>query len=81
MSVGRGFVVVTPSDTDKIAKDASGNYPDALFVGNGGTVVVVGIDGSKATLNNVANGQILPFACARINATGTTASGIVGIYI
>lgn len=51
-----------------------------LFVGTGGNVKITDTEGNAATFNNVMSGSILPVACARVWATGTTASGFVGLY-
>lgn len=81
MSLGRGFVAVTPSDSVDIARDARGEFPGALRFGTGGTASVVGSDGTVVTLINIADGEVFDSRVRRVNATGTTASDIVGIYI
>jgi hypothetical protein len=79
-NIGTGFVAVTPSDSNDIAKNAAGRYPSALRFGTGGTAVLVGEDGQTVTLTNIANGETIPVICKRVNATSTTASAIIGIY-
>lgn len=81
MSLGQGFVSITPSDTVDVPRDANGDFPSALYVGVTGNVSVVGADGSSAVLQNVAAGIPLPVRVRRVNATGTTATGLVGIYL
>lgn len=80
-NIGKGFVTITPSDTVNIAKDGNLNPPNAVRFGTGGTAVIVGLDGSQATITNISNGEVLPIAVTRINATGTTAANIVGFYL
>lgn len=82
MSVGRGFVTVAPHDSNDVRKDASGGFPDAVRFGTGGTAVIVGPDDSVATFTNIANGETIPVAFKRINATGSSGiADIIGIYI
>jgi hypothetical protein len=79
-NIGSGFVTVTPSDTTNIPKK-NGRFPSALRFGTGGAAVIVSIDDTVGTLTNIADGETVPVMCKRVNATGTTASSIVGIYI
>jgi len=71
---GMDMFAVTPSDATDFALSARG-----LYVGVGGTVVVVTLAGVAITFVNVASGQILPVACRRVNSTGTTATNIIGL--
>lgn len=80
MSLGQGFVAITPSDTVNIAENAQGEFPGAIYVGVTGDISVVGADGSEVTFENVPVGWH-PIRVRRINSTGTTASAIVGIYL
>lgn len=69
-----GVVAVTPSDaTDLPARVRS------LYVGGAGDISVVASDGSTATLSTVPAGSIIPLWVRRVNATGTTATSIVGL--
>ena len=53
----------------------------ALYVGNGGDVSVVFAPGSTPVIfPNVQAGTILPVRVTQVRATGTTATGIVGMY-
>ena len=68
-----GFAVVTSDTTD---------FNDtfrSLYVGTAGNVVVVTMDGTVLTFKNVANGQTIQMMGKRVNATGTTASDIIGL--
>lgn len=66
---------VTPNDGVDL-----GTLPRALMVTAGGDVAVVLQDGSSLTLPGLAVGVIYPVRPARILATGTTATGIKGLY-
>lgn len=52
----------------------------ALYIGTGGDVTAVSSDGTAVLFSNTSSGTILPVECVRVNATGTTASGIVALY-
>jgi hypothetical protein len=65
------FFAITPSDTV--------NFPErqtAIYVGVGGTIAMVPQGGLVVTITAIA-GALLPFDLIRINATGTTATGLV----
>lgn len=66
---------VTPSDTVALAYDCIG-----LWVGVTGNVAVTMQDGSKATFTAVPSGTLLPVSPAFVNATNTTATGIVALF-
>jgi hypothetical protein len=69
------FVAVTPSDTVGFGFSARG-----LYVGVGGTVAVVGLQGGSAVnFVGVPTGAVLDVQCIRVNATGTTATNIVAL--
>lgn len=52
----------------------------AIYVGQGGNVTLTTASGQTATFVNVADGSILPLRVQRIYQTGTTATGLVGLY-
>ncbi len=54
--------------------------PRAIWVGNGGTIVVTTLDGDTLTFTNVPSGQYFVFMPKTVQATGTTASGLVGVW-
>lgn len=70
-------VSITPNDTIDIAET-----PRALFINVGGTLKVIAADNedSEAVTLVVTNGFILPGRIRRVFATGTTASGIFGLF-
>lgn len=65
---------ITPDDGADL-----GIVPRALFCGGAGSVVLRDRNGTEAAYA-LAAGQILPFRPVRVLATGTTATGIVGLY-
>jgi hypothetical protein len=70
------FFAVTPSDV------VGGNFTTparGLYVGVAGNVSVVPAVGAAVTFVGVPAGYILPVEAIRVNATGTTATSIVGL--
>lgn len=51
----------------------------ALYVGEPGSLQVQMVSGQTVTFANVQAGVVYPFRVARVMATGTTASGLVGL--
>lgn len=69
-----GAAAITPSD--------AGALPDpvrAIYVGTGGTLRVRMLSGETVTLAGVLGGAIYPLRVAQVLATGTTATGLVGL--
>jgi hypothetical protein len=64
---------ITPSNEDDIAATRG------VYVGGTGTVVAI-INGAAVTFTNAAAGSVLPIQTTRINATGTTATGLIALY-
>ena len=71
MATARNHFAITPSDATAI-------YADALYVGTGGTVACEDRDGTAATYT-VADGANILTQVTKVLATGTTATGIVGL--
>jgi hypothetical protein len=69
--VASGLAAITPSDTAFV--DLVG-----LIVGGAGTVVVVDSLGATTSVAAVA-GQTLSARIVQVKATGTTATGLVGL--
>jgi len=65
---------ITPSDTAEITYITRG-----LFCGTSGTVKVQMSGGGVVTFQGVAAGTTLPVRVKMVYATGTTASGIIGL--
>jgi hypothetical protein len=74
-----GGIALTPDNSNDVTATHR-----ALWIGTGGTLsaVVLGSDGStrNTIATTVSDGSIFPFKVLRINATGTTATGIVAGY-
>ncbi len=51
----------------------------AIYVGQGGNVVVQGMDGSSAVFVNVPDGYVLPVRGVQVIGSGTTAGALVGL--
>jgi hypothetical protein len=67
-----GFAITT-SDVTNFEREAQG-----IYVGGTGNVVIVTPDGVELTFNNAQAGSVIPWAAIRVNATGTTATGLIG---
>jgi hypothetical protein len=65
---------ITASDTAPFPATAR-----AIYVGGAGNVTVVTANTSVVTFVAVPVGFILPVQCVRVNATGTTATNLVGL--
>lgn len=74
LHTARELVEITPSDTVSLVEAVR-----AVYVGVGGNLSIVPLNGPAVTLTAVQGGSILPIGAARINATGTTASSLVGL--
>lgn len=68
-------VSITPADDSDIA-----SIPDGIMVGAAGNVAFWGMDGNAFTINALQPGQVYSFRVRRVLTTGTTATGIVGLY-
>lgn len=68
------FSAITPSDSVDLPSVTRG-----VYVGGDGNVVAVSEAGVAVTFANVSAGAILPIRARRINATGTTATGLVAL--
>lgn len=71
---GREAFAVTPSDSVNYS-----NIARALYVGTGGTVVLVTTRNTAVTFTGLASGTILPVWHQRVNSTGTTATNLVAL--
>jgi hypothetical protein len=67
---------ITPSD----AADLADGIAEGLYVGVSGSVAINDPFGHAATFSAVPAGQVLPIKVRRLKATGTTATGIVGLW-
>lgn len=67
---------LVPSDTE----DPEFRVTRAIYVGSGGALALVTMQGTTVILQNVTGGTILPIRVQQVLATGTTASALVGLY-
>lgn len=68
------LVAITPSDAADLA-----NVVRMIYVGVGGDISVIDTAGNTVTHVGVPQGSYIgPFQVARVKATGTTASSLVG---
>lgn len=71
MATARSHFSITPTDGLAV-------FADALFVGGAGNVACKDRDGTAATWTVPAGGYVLS-QVTEVSATGTTATGIVGL--
>lgn len=69
------LLYVEPSDTFDFARE-----PSILFVGVTGDMSVRLPNGKDILFTGIPAGTFLPVRAARVNATGTTATGILAVY-
>jgi hypothetical protein len=74
MSYSRAFNV-TPSNTDNLPAVVR-----AIWVGGTGSISLVTANGDAVTLAAVPAGTLIKLRIRKINATGTGATNIVGLY-
>jgi hypothetical protein len=69
-------------DADAITPSDSANQGPfrALYVGGAGDVTLVTLGGNARLFSAVPAGTQLMVGCSRVNATGTTATLMTGIY-
>ena len=68
-----GFAIA-PDDGADLAETTR-----AIYVGSAGNLVAVLASGAELTFASVPSGTVLPVRAARIRATGTSASGLIGL--
>lgn len=73
-SPGIDALPVAPNDTVPLA-----HVTRALYVGVSGDVRVELLSGAVATFQSMQAGGIYPLRVSRVFATGTTASGLIGV--
>lgn len=69
------FFAITPSDS--VDMD---NKVRAVYVGGAGDISCVNNKGVSVLFVGVSAGSWLPIRTNRVNATGTTATNLVGLY-
>lgn len=71
-------VAITPSDTVDILPNSAPIR--ALYVGGAGNVTGVLLDGTAILFTAPPVGAVIPVQLKRVNATGTTATALVGLF-
>lgn len=72
---GEHAFAVTPHNTNQLTHSTRG-----IYVGATGNLKVTTVGGEEITFTGVAAGVVHPIAAIIIWSTGTTATGIVGLY-
>lgn len=68
-------ISITPNDSADLSEPVR-----AIFTGSGGDIALIAIgDTSSVVFVGVAAGIILPVSASRVLATGTAATGLVGL--
>ena len=67
--------LITPNDTTDLPY-----ITRAIYVGGTGDVKLTTVGGETVTFASVPAGTVLPIRVARVLATGTTATAILGLY-
>lgn len=73
LAVGQTAFTIVPHNTTKFVRRAR-----AFYVGVGGDITVLTGAGDTVQLKDVPQGAVIPLEVVRVNATGTTASSLVG---
>lgn len=79
----RNCFAITPTDNTQFT-DGAGNtiFATGVYVGVAGDVTLCPVDAVNAgvvTFKNLPAGHILPVRCQGVNATGTTATNLIGL--
>lgn len=72
----RRYKAVTPHNSNVLPDGECA----ALYIGVGGNVVLVDVDGTETTFKGVPTGGILPCQTLIVKSTNTTATDIVALY-
>lgn len=67
-------LAITPSDSVSMAHASR-----AIYVGQAGNLTVRLVSGDEVTLANVIAGMVYPLRATHVLASGTTATGLVGL--
>lgn len=71
----RKFEAITPHDSNSYVA------ADAVYVGTTGTLTIVGEDGVAVSFGSPPAGTTIYVRNIRVNATGTSATNLVRIYV
>lgn len=76
------WITLIPSDTiDPMPFTVKKLLTQGVYVGNTGDVAVVDESGTATVFPNVQGGSTMNVAARRVNASGTTATGLVACYL
>lgn len=75
ISPARGGAQITPDDGASLPQ-----VTRAVYIGQGGDVSVTLADGDTIVLEGVPAGSLLPIRASAVQATGTSAGGIVALW-
>lgn len=73
-SPARDAAAITPSDATALPSTVRG-----LYIGGAGTLRVRMLSGAVVDFPDVLGGAVYPIRVSQVMATGTTATGIVGL--
>lgn len=73
-----GAVAITPSDVADLTDDTRGIIISS--VAGGDAMAVTMANGDTVTFSGLLTGVVYPFRLRRIFLTGTTVTGIIGLY-
>lgn len=74
LGVALDAFAITPSNTVNL-----GTRARSIYVGGSGNITILTPKGTTILFANVPEGTILPVEALRVNATGTTATSLVGL--
>lgn len=74
------FAPVTPHDVDLLTYHSVVARTRGIYVAVAGNLAVIDDQGTAVTFTGVTSGVIHPIATSRINATNTTALGIIALF-
>ena len=74
---GMRHVAITPHASNNIDGE---NLARAIYVGVGGDIAIVDAFDDAVVYKAVPQGAVLPMACKRVNAIGTTATNMVAMF-
>lgn len=74
---GYSFFSITPSDTEYLARGRI----SGLYIAATANVTVEDPLGNPVTFTGLAGGVVHPICTSKVRQTGTTATGIVGLYL
>lgn len=72
-----------PEHAAEIAPDDAAILPfvtRALYVGGGGDVALRLMGGAEVTFRGVQAGSLIPIRVDRVRSSGTTATGLIGLW-